>query len=73
VFAAKRRTAHWCRPGIVRPDASTRLRGAPVSYAQYVIPAYVAVVGSVAVFAAYTMVRGRRLARGVRHEDKPWT
>lgn len=55
------------------PDASTRLRGARVSYAQYVIPAYVAVVGSVAAFAAYTVVRGRRLARGVRHEDKPWT
>ena len=68
----ERRTAHWCRPGIVRPDASTRLR-APVSYAQYVIPAYVAVVGSVAAFAAFTVVRGRRLARGVRHEDKPWT
>ena len=30
---------------------------------QYVIPAYVAVVGSVAAFAAYTVVRGRRLAR----------
>ncbi|HEY8094346.1 MAG TPA: heme exporter protein CcmD [Acidimicrobiales bacterium] len=44
-----------------------------MSYAQYVIPAYVAVVGSVAAFAAYTVVRGRRLARGVRHEDKPWT
>jgi heme exporter protein CcmD len=44
-----------------------------MSYAQYVIPAYVAVVGSVATFAAYAVVRGRRLARGVSHEDKPWT
>jgi len=44
-----------------------------VRYAQYVIPAYVAVVGSVAAFVAYTVVRGRRLGRGVRHEDKPWT
>ena len=44
-----------------------------MSYAQYVIAASVAVVGSVAAFAAYTVVRGRRLARGVRHEDKPWT
>ena len=37
------------------------------------IPAYVAVVGSVAAFVAYTVVRGRRLGRGVRPEDKPWT
>ncbi len=44
-----------------------------MSYAQYVIPAYVIVVGSVAAFAGYTVARGRRLARGVRHEDKPWT
>ena len=44
-----------------------------MNYAQYVIPAYVAVVGSVAAFAAYTVVRGRRLGRDVRHEDKPWT
>jgi heme exporter protein CcmD len=73
LLAAKRRTAHWCHSGIVRLDATTRLRGAPVSYAQYVIPAYVAVVGSVAAFAAFTVMRGRRLARGVRHEDKPWT
>jgi heme exporter protein CcmD len=44
-----------------------------MSYAQYVIPAYVIVVGSVAAFAGYTLARGRRLGRGVRHEDKPWT
>jgi heme exporter protein CcmD len=44
-----------------------------MNYAQYVIPAYVAVFGSVAAFAGYTLARGRRLGRGVRHEDKPWT
>jgi heme exporter protein CcmD len=44
-----------------------------VSYAQYVIPAYVVVIGSVAAFAAWTVARGRRLGRGVRREDKPWT
>ena len=44
-----------------------------MTYAQYVIPAYVLVVGSVAAFVAYTAARGRRLGRGVSHEDKPWT
>jgi heme exporter protein CcmD len=44
-----------------------------VSYAQYVIPAYVVVFGAIGAFTAYTVARGRRLARGVRHEDKPWT
>jgi len=73
LFAAKRRTVDWCLLCIVRSDASTRLRGAPVNYAQYVIPAYVAVFGSVAAFAGYTLARGRRLGRGVRDEDKPWT
>jgi heme exporter protein D len=44
-----------------------------MSYAQYVIPAYVLVMGSIAAFAAVLVARGRRLGRDVRHEDKPWT
>ena len=44
-----------------------------MSYAQYVIPAYVLVIGAMAAFAAVLVARGRRLGRGVRHEDKPWT
>jgi heme exporter protein CcmD len=44
-----------------------------MSYAQYVIPAYVLVIGSIVAFAAVLVARGRRLGRDVRHEEKPWT
>ena len=44
-----------------------------MSYAQYVIPAYVIVFGAVGTFAAVLVARGRRLGRGVPDEEKPWT
>lgn len=44
-----------------------------MNYAEYVIPAYVAVFGAIAAFTAVLVARGRRLGRGVADEDKPWT
>ena len=44
-----------------------------MNYAEYIIPAYVVVVGAIAGYTAVLVARGRRLARGVPDEDKPWT
>jgi hypothetical protein len=44
-----------------------------MSNAQYVLPAYLVVFGSLAAFVAVLLSRGRRLGRGVPDEDKPWT
>jgi hypothetical protein len=41
--------------------------------AQYILTAYAVVFGSMAVFVAVLLRRGRRLGRGVPEEDKPWT
>ena len=37
------------------------------------VTAYAVVFGSMAVFVAVLLRRGRRLGRGVPEEDKPWT
>jgi len=39
----------------------------------YVIIAYVVTFGAIVALVASTIVRGRRLARLVPDEDKPWT
>jgi hypothetical protein len=44
-----------------------------MSNAQYIVPAYVVVLGSMAVYVAVLLRRGRRLGRSVAEEDKPWT
>jgi hypothetical protein len=44
-----------------------------MSYAEYVFPAYLVVIGAIAAFTVVLVARGRRLGRDVRHEDKPWT
>jgi hypothetical protein len=44
-----------------------------MDHAQYILAAYVVVFGSMGVFVAVLLRRGRRLGQGVAEEDKPWT
>jgi heme exporter protein CcmD len=43
-----------------------------MTHAGYVAAAYLAVFGSIAAYAAWTLVRGRRLSRQVAPEDRRW-